>query len=1092
MYSKKIINVKHKTYEDLSASKLQKRLTYLQKSKTNSGDENMKAKILGKIQRNMKSKLARVFSLPTLIATALVITVATPITFVGVQSANAVNTLPSARLMTASPGLISVITHDDDASGWAQYYNEGLHYKDAFAYSNDAITMHWIVSNADGTPMANQTVNLIVNKGYSVSTATWKIGASGVVVNPISGSVNGGSFAGTTDANGHAMFTVVDASSIFEPSNTDTKTKSTVASKAFGQFTLQIGNRPTERNAAGQDLDIVDVHLIGKPGQKLPPATPGVIPAVAILRLDDADVDSMTDRSSDWNPSQFPGNPAGSRSLVKFLTAGDTLTLHYTVTNGLGQPVPGLLVTLKEQPQGNAIWQPCSASNLPTATTDANGRVTFEIKNTNTDAEAEAYPVAPSSMTHFDPSHEASYLVECDFAPTLHPTGPAWPSSEIVDLLWTHVVASPSYVPSLKVAKIRLIEDTPTVTLKNWYRVTPSARDYVKFITTGGTFTLKYQVTNESNTPLVGETVQLGIQKNGGHSENGVEQSVKFQGITNYGDITLKRSEGTPALTAVSDANGFVSFTLVNTNKDADGEAYPTAPSTINHWDDATRLARIGGDGGRVYVNITPKVARAQLSIWDRIQADLVNSSGASANPTPTPTPTPTPSGVAKPSIRITSPTYTASNSVITGSEIAQYFTPGVKLITTYLKTGTTQSVTYHVNKAAGVSAGAHQRVDIEANAAYSNSKASWVVSGSGTPLSGSAPQTNIIIAAQSGDSAGGTVTGYTDEYGNVTFTYRNTDTTGEPAPNALNMAVPIGSARKYGQFKPLYFDETGTQQAANAVDVDFVTYDIYTGTIASGTPAVVNPPASSGGAGGGSPAPAATPSTFQTNDLVFNGSNVTLPSTAALAATLSAAAKSANATVAYAVDAANNAANCSVSGTILTFAKAGTCTVAATLSATGYTELKATAVFTAVASPVATPVTTPVVVTPAPVNTPVVTTTPTPAVVVKPSTVALSVAAPSALVAKSVVAIQTANTSSAAVPNAATIKSIQAKVKSAPSVALVYPYVKSAADLNAAAKAIAKGVNNAKISIVSLKKATTPQCAIAKAACYGIVIKKS
>ena len=194
---------------------------------------------------------------------------------------------------------------------------------------------------------------------------------------------------------------------------------------------------------------------------------------------------------------------------------------------------------------------------------------------------------------------------------------------------------------------------------------------------------------------------------------------------------------------------------------------------------------------------------------------------------------------VGLPSIRITSPAYTSANSNDYSSDITSHFTAGSKSFTTYLKLGTTETVTYHVTTNGTTAAAAHQRVAIEANAAFSNSKATWVVSGSGTSMTGVVASSNVVVAAQVGDTASATVTGYTDANGDVTFTYRNTDAaTTENTPTAINQArSSIVGARQYGQFKPLLVSDTGSVTAANAVDVDFITFDIYSGTISVNNP---------------------------------------------------------------------------------------------------------------------------------------------------------------------------------------------------------------------------------------------------------------
>jgi hypothetical protein len=159
--------------------------------------------------------------------------------------------------------------------------------------------------------------------------------------------------------------------------------------------------------------------------------------------------------------------------------------------------------------------------------------------------------------------------------------------------------------------------------------------------------------------------------------------------------------------------------------------------------------------------------------------------------------------------MRLISPAFGPSNSVDTTGDIAQYYSAKTRAFYTYIAAGTTLSLKYLVTKD-GTAPLANTEVTLQINAPYSNSKANW--------LSGS---TKIGVPA-SESASGADLKAKTNAAGEVTFTIKNTDTTGtEAAPAAPNAAAP--KVRLYGTFKaviPGYGDKDA--------DVDLVTFDIY------------------------------------------------------------------------------------------------------------------------------------------------------------------------------------------------------------------------------------------------------------------------
>lgn len=166
------------------------------------------------------------------------------------------------------------------------------------------------------------------------------------------------------------------------------------------------------------------------------------------------------------------------------------------------------------------------------------------------------------------------------------------------------------------------------------------------------------------------------------------------------------------------------------------------------------------------------------------------------------------------PSIRITTAQFSAANGIDATGDIAQYYSAGTKAFYTYIAAGSTLSITYHVTTD-GTTPAANTEILMQFNAPWSGSKAKWTA--------------GTAIVGPSGDGVAGLdVKATTDAKGNVTFTFKNTDTTGvEDAVTDLKQdrgATKIAgvAGRLYGTIKPVYPGK-GDKEA----DVDLITLDI-------------------------------------------------------------------------------------------------------------------------------------------------------------------------------------------------------------------------------------------------------------------------
>jgi len=293
----------------------------------------------------------------------------------------------------------------------------------------------------------------------------------------------------------------------------------------------------------GYDIEHVDrvwTHTVKTAG----PATP---PSEVTIRVSAADGAHMTDKSYWWT------NEAASRSLVKFVTAGDTFSVTYQVTGASGQAVANVDLTLKCL-GGSASFSGCTDGKI-VARTNAEGNATFTVHSTTADAAAEPRPVAPSSMDYWDDSRTVSSESTFNFEPSV---GAA---TEHIDRVWTHTVKAPAS-NVIPVANLYLTSASKAgMTDKSyWWTNEDASHSLVKMVTAGSTLVLTYHVTDGAGAALAGKTVTLHTAPGGGC----------FTG--NF--------------SATTNADGNATFTLVNCTNATDAEPAPVAPSSMSFWDD--------------------------------------------------------------------------------------------------------------------------------------------------------------------------------------------------------------------------------------------------------------------------------------------------------------------------------------------------------------------------------------------------------------------------------------------------------------------------------------------------------------------------
>ncbi|MGI9225986.1 MAG: hypothetical protein ACR2H8_00220 [Candidatus Nanopelagicaceae bacterium] len=347
--------------------------------------------------------------------------------------------------------------------------------------------------------------------------------------------------------------------------------------------------------------------------------------------------------------------------------------------------------------------------------------------------------------------------------------------------------------------------------LGQWYAA--GGRSFYKYVGAGSTITITYLVTSDGTAPAADKTINFMV--NAPYSGSKATWDV--------GGKTAGASQDTATgwgllVTGKTNSEGKVSFTIKNTDSAANAMAIPTSDTQPR-----ATSGRLYGNMKAVIDGLTDMQEVTDLLTFDitKSPAETIPSASAPtpvATPTPTPTPvatptpTPTPTVVAPkllPSMRLVSPAFGPTNSVDTTGDIAQWYSAKTRAFYTYIAAGSTLTLKYLVTKD-GTTPLANTEVTLQVNAPYSVSKANW--------LSGS---TKIGIPA-SESASGADLKAKTNAAGEVTFTLKNTDTTGtEAAPLTPNSLAP--KTRLYGTFKPI-IPGYGDKEA----DVDLVTFDVY------------------------------------------------------------------------------------------------------------------------------------------------------------------------------------------------------------------------------------------------------------------------
>jgi TfoX/Sxy family transcriptional regulator of competence genes len=341
-------------------------------------------------------------------------------------------------------------------------------------------------------------------------------------------------------------------------------------------------------------------------------------------------------------------------------------------------------------------------------------------------------------------------------------------------------------------------------------------RSYFKYVGAGSTITITYIVTTDGTTPAADKAVSFMVNAPYSGSKatwevNGKAVGASQDSATGYGLLVPGKT----------DAAGKVSFTIKNTNTADSAMAIPASETQAR-----AATGRVAGNMKLIIDGLSDMQQVIDLLTFDITKAAAATIPAGGTTPTPTPTATatvtPTPTATATPtptattpatlpSMRLVSPAYGPSNSVDTTGDIAQYYSAKTRAYYTYIAAGTTVVLKYLVTSD-GTKPLANKEVTLQVNAPYSGSKANWLAG------------TTKITTPSAESASGADLKATTNANGEVTFTIKNTDTTGlEAKPAAPNAMAP--KVRLYSTLKAV-IPGYGDKEA----DVDLVTFDVYAG----------------------------------------------------------------------------------------------------------------------------------------------------------------------------------------------------------------------------------------------------------------------
>jgi hypothetical protein len=302
---------------------------------------------------------------------------------------------------------------------------------------------------------------------------------------------------------------------------------------------------------------------------------------------------------------------AGGRSFFKYVGAGSTITITYLVTTDGTTPAADKAVSFMVnapysgskatwEVDGKAVGASSDSATgyglLVPGKTDAAGKVSFTIKNTNTADSAMAIPASEtqprattgrvygnmkliidgltdmqqvSDLLTFDITKSPATTIGAAVTPTPTATATATPTATP-----TPTVTAPVSLPSMRLVSPAFGPSNSIDTtgdIAQYYSA--KTRAFYTYIAAGTTLTLKYLVTSDGTKPLANKEVTLQV--------NSPYSGSKANWLSGATKITTPASETASGadLKGTTNAMGEVTFIIKNTDTTGT-EAKPATPTT--------------------------------------------------------------------------------------------------------------------------------------------------------------------------------------------------------------------------------------------------------------------------------------------------------------------------------------------------------------------------------------------------------------------------------------------------------------------------------------------------------------------------------
>jgi|GEM_PF-1938764 len=548
-----------------------------------------------------------------------------------------VNTMPNAATAPATDAYLSAVgpnlndTNSVNQQGQADFfvgqtwYASGLKFRQAYAQVGSAVSAAWQYLDSNGNPIAGQDVQLVVNKAWSGSSAAMSSGLTTIA--PTNGGADSAVLTATTDSFGVAIFALQNTDSTSAETDPATLSTAPAGTQLYSQTFGQVAGK-TNHSA------LIEYHFVNNvptSSGSTPTPTPtptGNGPAVANIRLLDSEKDTTKDAF--LTPGWYNPDGDATPAYIKYGTVGETTTLTYVATDGSGNPIANSPITLMVNDGGqHAAYTKANGDPLDVApvqakwwngydnaifggavsgTTDANGQVTFTLKNTNVDADGEN--IRDVKNVWSDPTN--GHTLQAGFYPTMQA------ATEHIDRIWYHLQASQVIADTS--VNIRLLDSekntaVDTYLTPGWYNpdgiYSPA---FLKYYTAGGTISLTYVATDHNGAAIANTPIWLNVNEGGTNATfTKADGSALDAYKTGFKFVGYDAAQFVGSLSGTTDANGQVTFTLKNGDSSSSAENIRTIK---NEWSAPT--------GAEVKGAFYPTLAGSNLEHIDRIWAHIV------------------------------------------------------------------------------------------------------------------------------------------------------------------------------------------------------------------------------------------------------------------------------------------------------------------------------------------------------------------------------------------------------------------------------------------------------------------------------------